>query len=115
MVIRKPKQGDIIKINLSPTRGHEQSGFRPALIINNFSFSQVSNMVLICPITSTYRESPLHVPLEGMATTGFIMCDQIKAVDLKNRKYTIVEAICDDILWEVSDIISGSIAIEDAL
>ena len=28
----KVKQGDIIKINFNPQSGHEQSGYRPALI-----------------------------------------------------------------------------------
>jgi len=109
----KPKQGDIIKLNLDPTKGHEQAGYRPALVINNASFSKASSMIVICPITNTDRDSLLHVPLEGSATTGFVMCDQIKAVDLKTRNYKIIEAINDDILWEVIDIVYGFVEIED--
>ena len=30
-----PKQGDIIKLDFSPTKGHEQQGRRPALIVSN--------------------------------------------------------------------------------
>ena len=113
MVKAMPKQGDIIKLNLDPTKGHEQAGYRPALVVNNGSFSKASNMIVICPITNTDRNSPLHVLLEGLTTTGFVMCDQIKAIDIKARDYKTVETIDDNTLWEVSDIICGYVEIED--
>jgi len=107
------KQGDIIKLDLDPTKGREQAGYRPALVVSNGSFSKASNMIVVCPITNTDRNNPLHIPLEGLTTTGFVMCDQIKAIDIRARTYKIVEAIDDDTLWEVSDIICGFVEIED--
>lgn len=107
------KQGDIIKLDLDPTKGHEQAGYRPVLVVNNGSFSKASNMIVVCPITNTDRNSPLHISLEGLTTTGFVMCDQIKAIDIKARTYKVVETVDDDTLWEVSDIISGFVEIED--
>jgi mRNA interferase MazF len=83
------------------------------LVINNASFSQASDMIIVCPITNTDRKNPLHVPLDGFTTTGFIMCDQIKAIDINVRGYKIVETIDDDTLWEVADIIHGSVEIEE--
>jgi len=107
------KHGDIIKLSLDPTKGHEQAGYRPVLVVNNASFSKASNMVVICPITNTNRNNVLHVLLENTITTGFVMCDQIKAIDLKARDYTVVEAVDADTLWEVADIIRGFTDIED--
>ena len=112
MVSERPKQGDIIKLNLSPTKGSEQAGHRPVLVINNASFSLASNMLIVCPITGTDRRNPLHVCLKGLITTGFVMCDQVKAVDIRARDYKIVETIGGDILWEVCDIVKGSVDIE---
>ena len=103
----KLKQGDVIKLDLNPTKGHEQAGYRPALVVNNAYLSHASNMIVICPITSTDRKNPLHVSLEGLTTTGFVMCDQVKAIDIKARDYKIVETVDDDTLWEVTDIICG--------
>ncbi|MCL2086447.1 MAG: type II toxin-antitoxin system PemK/MazF family toxin [Oscillospiraceae bacterium] len=108
------KQGDIIKTDLEPTKGHEQSGYRPAVVVNNVSHSRASNMILVCPVTNTDRKSPLHVKLEGMATTGFVMCDQIRSVDLKAREYRIIETLDEDTLWEICDIVKGSVDIETA-
>ena len=105
------KQGDIIKLNLSPTKWHEQAGYRPVLVVNNGSFSKASNMTVICPITNTDRNNPLHVALEGLTTTGFVMCDQIKAIDIKARDYKVVETVDDDTLWEVIDIVCGFVEI----
>jgi len=106
------KQGDIIKLNLDPTKGREQAGYRPAIVVNNASHSKASAMTIICPITNTNRENPLHVCLERLTTTGFVMCDQIRSIDLKARDYKIVETVDDDTLWEICDIVKGSLDTE---
>ena len=35
MVKYIPKQGDIVYVDLDPTKGHEQRGTRPAIVISN--------------------------------------------------------------------------------
>jgi len=112
MTGRKAKQGDIIKIDLNPTKGHEQRGYRPVVVVNNASHSRVSNLKMVCPITNTDRKSPVHVRLDGLVTTGFVMCDQIRAVDIRARDYRIVETIDSDTLWQVCDIIQGAVDVE---
>ncbi|GHV12669.1 hypothetical protein FACS1894219_06050 [Clostridia bacterium] len=105
------KQGDIIKIDLAPTKGHEQSGYRPVIVINNTSHLHVSNMKIICPITNTDRDNPLHVELKGLMTTGFVMCDQIRSIDVRARNYKLIETVDNDTLWTICDIVKGSIEI----
>ena len=46
-----PKQGDVVYLNFKPTKSHEQSGFRPAIIINNNVFNKNTKRVMVCPIT----------------------------------------------------------------
>jgi mRNA interferase MazF len=105
------KQGDIIKINLSPTKGREQSGYRPVIVVNNAAHSSASNTTIVCPITNTDRNNPLHVELKELQTTGFVMCDQIRAVDIRARSYKIIETVDEDTLWEICDIAQGSLDI----
>ena len=112
MLGEKIKQGDILKINLNPTKGHEQAGYRPVLVINNASHSRVSNMTIVCPITSTDRQNPVHVGLTGLVTTGFVMCDQVRAIDIRAREYMVIETVDDETLWEVCDIVQGSVDVE---
>jgi mRNA interferase MazF len=45
------KQFDIYLVDLNPTIGREQSGFRPALIISN-NYENLLDIVTIIPITS---------------------------------------------------------------
>ena len=96
------RQGDIIRVDFSPTVGHEQRGYRPAVVVSNdFSISK-TNMVYIAPITNTARQFPLHVALDGRTqTTGEVLCEQVKAVDLKARHFTLVEQLPGDILEKV--------------
>ena len=96
------KQGDIIKLNLSPTSGHEQSGYRPAVVVSNDFAIAKTNVVYIAPITNTARYFPLHVALDARTkTTGEILCEQVKAVDLNARQFTLVEQLPGDILEKV--------------
>jgi mRNA interferase MazF len=96
------KQGDIIKVNFDPQSGHEQSGYRPAVVISNNFFNTKSNLTIVCPITNTAKPYPLHISLdERTATTGVVLCQHIKAVDLNTRGYKLIESIPNDILDEV--------------
>ncbi|GHV08497.1 potassium-transporting ATPase subunit C [Clostridia bacterium] len=110
----RPKQGDIVWLNLDPQAGHEQKGRRPALIVSNDTFNRRSpNGAMICPITNTNRKNPLQVPLDvRTTTTGIIMCEQAKSLDVQSRQVDFIEQCPRDILKEVSDIIVGIVAVE---
>ena len=93
------EQGDIIMLNFDPQSGHEQSGFRPAVVISNNIFNSKTSMAIVCPITNTKREFPLHIPLDNRTeTTGYVLCEHIKSLDLNSRKSKVIERIPDDIL-----------------
>lgn len=104
------RQGDIIKLNFNPQSGHEQAGYRPALVVSNDIFHQKTNLVIVCPISNTLNDFPLHVKLDSRTTTtGSILCQHIKSLDVVSRSYVFVEHLPDDILQEVFDIIYGEI------
>lgn len=98
------KQGDIIKINFNPQKGHEQAGYRPAIVVSNNFYNSKSNIVWVCPITNTNNSFPLHVLLNGRTqTTGVILCEHIKALDISARGFKFVEAVPADVLKEVTE------------
>lgn len=51
----KIKQGDIVWASLDPTKGHEQAGMRPVLILQNDLFNEHLNTVLAVPLTTNLR------------------------------------------------------------
>lgn len=104
------KQGDIIKINLNPNKGHEEAGYRPALIISNHVFNKKTNMTIVCPITNTNNAFPLHVALDDRTkSTGHVLCEHVRAIDLSARPYRYIEKIPEDLLGEILDIVFGQI------
>jgi mRNA interferase MazF len=102
------KQGDIIKVDFSPTAGHEQSGYRPAVVVSNNFAVMKSKLVYAAPITNTLRNYPLHIELDSRTkTTGVILCEQVKAIDIEARSIIFVERLPDDILKKVISFITA--------
>ena len=103
-------QGDIIKVNFNPQKGHEQAGYRPALVVSNNFFNEKTNLVIACPITNTDNNFPLHVRLdERTETSGVILCEHVKTLDLKARGLKYVEKLPTDIFSKVVDVLYAQI------
>lgn len=103
-----PEQGDIVTLEFDPQAGHEQKGRRPGLVVSNKTFNDFTGIAIVCPITRTNRGFPLHVSLdERTVTTGVIMCEQAKSLDIKARNAVYKEKAPADIVEEVLDILLG--------
>lgn len=106
------KQGNIIKVNFNPQMGHEQAGYRPALVVSNSVFNQHTHLAIVCPITNTNNHFPLHVPLDSRTeTTGVILCEHVRTLDLESRGYRYVEDVPQDILEQVCNMIFSEVEI----
>lgn len=103
-----PRQGDIVLLDFDPQSGHEQKGRRPALVVSSDLFNRRCGLAVVCPITNTDRGFPLHVPLDDRSTTtGYVMCEQLKSLDLAARGVRRFERIPPDVLAEVVDVVAG--------
>ena len=105
-------QGDIIKIDFEPQSGSEQKGSRPALVISNIFFNEKTKLAIVCPITNTDKNFPLHVKLdERTITTGVILCEHIMSLDINSRTYKYIETVPGDILEDVINKVFAEIEI----
>lgn len=103
---RKLEQGDIIMMNFTPQAGHEQAGRRPALVVSGADFHRFTQLAIVCPITSQIKNYPMHVRLDGRTrTTGEILCEHVKSLDVFSRNASFIEHVPDDILQSVLEII----------
>lgn len=104
-------QGMILRLDLDPTKGHEQAGKRPVVVISNADYYRLTGMLLICPITNTDRGVPFQVKLSGIAkkTTGVVMTEQIRMIDPGARTVTVVEQLPKDISRKLSNIVFSMI------
>lgn len=92
------RQGSIIKINLDPKAGHEQRGYRPYICLSHSIVTKYSNIAIFALISNTGRNYPFYVPLDGTASTGKVLLDQLVTIDYNARNYRYVEDIPDDLL-----------------
>ena len=80
-----PSRGEIWLVNLNPTRGHEQAGTRPAVVVSTDMFNHgPANLVIVMPLTTRARGIPFHVevkpPEGGVRERSFIKCEDIRSV-----------------------------------
>ena len=102
MVNGVPQQGDIIKLDLNPRKGHEQQGFRPVIVLSNNIVSQYTNVVIAAPISTTQRRLPLYRNLpDNLNTKGTVLLDQLVTLDYKARSFQFVEKAPSDFLLQL--------------
>ncbi len=95
------EMGDIIKINFSPSKGHEQKGYRPGLVISDpITQKELNGIVTVVPITNSTSTFFTRVNLNeyNIKTKGNILMDQIMVLDLSEREYEFIEKIPKEIL-----------------
>ena len=89
-----PDRGDVILISFDPTLGHEQAGFRPAVVLSPEYYNKASGLCLVCPVTTSIKGYPFEVTLEGAKkTSGVVLADQVRSIDWQARRIKIVDRI----------------------
>jgi mRNA interferase MazF len=89
------KRGDIILCDFNPVIGTEQSGIRPAVIIQIDRANAVSPHTIVAPLTSRIRKSllPSHVfvpiGIANLTQDSVILCEQIRVID-KSRIIRVI-------------------------
>jgi mRNA interferase MazF len=97
-----PQQGDIIKLDLNPRKGHEQQGFRPVIVLSNNIVPQYTNVVIAAPISTTQRRLPLYRDLpDNLTTKGTVLLDQLVTLDYKARSFQFIEKVPSDFLLQL--------------
>ena len=92
-----PKQGDIVYIDLNPIKGHEQKGYRPALVLSSNDFNKYTNMLIVLPISSNIKMFPTHYILrDTKKIKGAVFCEQVKSIDYSKRKIKFIEKASKD-------------------
>lgn len=98
-------RGEVWSVDLDPTRGREQQGKRPALIVSTNGFNKSpADLVVLIPITSKGKGIPWHVEIDppqgGVKTKSFIMCEAVRSVSkerLVQRWGAVSAATLDDV------------------
>ena len=79
-------QYDIFWVNLNPTVGHEIKKVRPCVVISPNEMNLNIDTVIIAPMTTKSRNYPTRIKIYFERKTGWIVLDQIRAIDKSRLK-----------------------------
>lgn len=99
-----PDAEDIIKIDFDPRTGHEQGGWRPALVLSPKSYNVKTGLAVVVPITNQAKGYPFEVQLPAqLKITGVVLADAIKSVDWRARRAKHVGTAPPEVMKEVRE------------
>jgi mRNA interferase MazF len=82
-----PSRGEIWEVDWSPGRGAEQTGRRPALIIQNDfgNHSATYPNTIVATVSTKGRNIPFHVALQpspesGLRAESYVKCEQLLTI-----------------------------------
>lgn len=79
------KRGEIWRCDLAPTRGTEQTGVRPVLVVQTDRANPHSPHTLVVPFTTRMRQRllPSLVPTGegGLTADSVALCEQLRVID----------------------------------
>jgi mRNA interferase MazF len=89
-----PSRGDLVWLDFDPQAGREQAGRRPAIVLSELEFNELTGFALVCPITSQSKDYAFEVTLPyDLPFSGVVHTDQMKSLDVKKRKIKIVGSL----------------------
>ena len=101
-----PDEGDLVKLDFDPRTGHEQGGWRPAIVLSPASYNRKTNLAVVAPITNQAKGYPFEVALPpGLKITGVILADALKNLDWRARNARYIASAPPAVLRQVRDLV----------
>jgi mRNA interferase MazF len=97
------RPGDVWWAWLDPTRGREQSGRRPVVVVSSEGYLDVvTTLAIVVPVSRVDRGWPNHVRLRGVADLGtsFAMTEQPRTIS-RERLADRIGRVDDTTLAEI--------------
>lgn len=96
-----PSAGNVIWVDLSPIRGHEQGGRRPVVVISEHDYTAVSGLCTVTPVTSVIKGYISEVLVCTDVISGAALVNQVRTLDLRSRTYETAGSISGESLAEI--------------
>lgn len=97
--IRKINRGDVYMAEIENAKGSEQSGIRPAVVIQNNVGNKFSTTTIVAFVTSRRKKNlPTHVKIRcsGLPKQSTTMLEQIRTISVNRLKNYIGTLGCYD-------------------
>lgn len=89
------QRGEIWLAELNPTRGSEQAGTRPVLVLQNNSINRFTSTFLVIPLTTNLRRASLPTCVRidqaegGLAHDSVALCHQMRVLDKSRLRHRL--------------------------
>jgi len=108
-------RGDILWADLNPTRGHEQAGLRPVVVLSHEVFNDRSGTVIAMAITSQEQRAgfplTLQLPISvGLPKISWVKISQIRTLSVDRLGEWITRLpseTMDQLVEGLNEIIAG--------
>ena len=112
------RRGDVVIVELDPTKGSEQRGTRTCLVVQNDAGNANAPTTIVVPFTTSVDEElyPFEVLIranEGPQHEDSVaLCNQIRTVSIEHRVTDSIGAIPDGRMAEVERAIEYSLGMQ---
>lgn len=118
MVSVRVERGDVVIVELDPTRGAEQRGTRPCLVVQNDAGNRNAPTTIVVPFTTSGVDGetyPFEVRVGNdespLREDSLAMCSQLRTVSIEGRIRENVGSIPDARLAEVERALEYSLGL----
>jgi len=111
------RRGDIVVVELNPTRGSEQRGTRPCLVVQNDIGNANAPTTIVVPFTTSFDDQlyPFEVLVRAtespLSEDSVALCSQIRTISTAQRVTETVGSIPADRMREVDDALAYSLGL----
>ncbi|OAQ52359.1 hypothetical protein HTG_12105 [Natrinema mahii] len=113
------RRGDIVVVELDPTRGSEQRGTRPCLVVQNDVGNENAPTTIVVPFTTSYGDEryPFEVLIPAdecaLREDSVALCSQVRTVSIDDRITDVVGSVPDDRMTEVDTALEYSLGLRE--
>lgn len=109
------RRGEIYWVDFGVGLGSEQSGVRPALVVQNDAGNANSSTTIVAMITSRgmRKPYPFHVPLQAgiLPKASTVLCEQVRTVDRRRFSGEPMVRLPPELMAEVDEALRLSLGL----
>jgi mRNA interferase MazF len=113
------RRGDVVVVELDPTRGSEQRGTRPCLVVQNDVGNENAPTTIVAPFTTSFGDDryPFEVFVPSadspLREDSVALCNQLRTVAIEHRIRENLGSIPRDTLDDLDTALKYSLGLVD--
>ncbi len=98
------RRGDVVLVELDPTRGSEIRKTRPCLVVSPDELNAHLSTYIVAPLTTGGHAYPFRLNCTFEGKTGYIVIDQIRTID-NDRVVRRLGKLSDSVVRQTLDVL----------